>query len=74
MPVGGPVKGSYILKHRNDDTGIGDYISDFGLFVEDPCQAVDNTKHISLNPTHTTMKDIKYHDGTDSQFWLPNIC
>jgi hypothetical protein len=27
-----------------------DYISDFGMNVEDPCQAVDNSKKINLDP------------------------
>ena len=49
-----------------------DFISDFGFYVEDPCQAFDNKLNINLNPTSRTVKDLKYHDGPDSQFWLTN--
>jgi hypothetical protein len=35
MPVGGPIKGFYIVKNREDE--VYDYISDFGVYVEDPC-------------------------------------
>jgi hypothetical protein len=73
MPVGGPIKGSYIVKNGEDS--YYDFISDFGVYVEDPCQAVDNTtQKIGLKPTHTSIKDLKYHAGTDSQFWLPHVC
>jgi len=41
MPVGGPIKGSYIVKNGEDS--YYDFISDFGVYVEDPCQAVDNS-------------------------------
>ena len=72
-PVGGPIKGSYV--NKKDQDSWQDYISDFGLRVEDPCQAVDNTtQNIGLNPTHTSVKDLKYHDGTDSQFWIRTVC
>ena len=40
MPVGGPIKGFYIVKNGEDK--YYDYISDFGVYVEDPCQAVDD--------------------------------
>ena len=33
--VGGPIKGSYAIKNGEDP--INDYISDFGMRVEDPC-------------------------------------
>ena len=73
MPVGGPIKGSYIVKNGADYEY--DYISDFGVYVEDPCQAVnDTTQNIDLDPTHTSVKDLKYHDGTDSPFWLAHVC
>ena len=72
IPVGGPIKGSYAVKNGTDKEY--DYISDFGFYVEDPCQAFDNKLKINLNPTNRTVKDLKYHDGTDSQFWLTNIC
>jgi hypothetical protein len=72
IPVGGPIKGSYAVK--NDQDANYDYISDFGFYVEDPCQAFDNKLNINLNPTKRTVKDLKYYDGTDSQFWLTNIC
>jgi hypothetical protein len=70
--VGGPIKGSYAVKNGTDNRY--DYISDFGFYVEDPCQAFDNNLNINLNPTQRTVKDLKYHDGTDSQLWLTNIC
>jgi hypothetical protein len=73
MPIGGPIKGFYIVKNGEDNRY--DYISDFGVFVEDPCQAVDNTtQKIGLNPTHTSIKDLKHHKGTDSPFWLTKVC
>ena len=72
MPIGGPIKGFYLSKVGYDD--YHDYISDFGVYVEDPCQAVDSTQKISLNPKHTSVKDLKYHAGTDSLFWLNKVC
>ena len=72
LSVGGPIKGSYATKLGEHI--FYDYISDFGLRVGDPCQAVDNKLNIDLNPRHTTVKDMKYHEGTDSQFWLPKVC
>ena len=42
--------------------------------VEDPCQAKDNNFNINLNPRNTTVKDLKYHEGTDSLFWLRKMC
>ena len=73
IPVGGPIKGSYVVKNGTD-INYYDYISDFGFYVEDPCQAFDNNLNINLNPINRTVKDMKYHDGTNSTFWLPNIC
>ena len=73
MHVRGPIKGSYIVKMHEDRTY--DYIGDFGLYLEDPCQAIDNTtQSISLDSTHTSVKDLRYHDGTYSSFWLANVC
>ena len=72
VPVVGPIKGSFIVKNGADAEF--DYISDFGVFVQDPCQAFDNKLNINLNPSNRTVKDLKYHDGTDSQFWLPKVC
>ena len=73
MPVGGPIKGFYVIK--NGESYLEDFISDFGVYVEDPCQAVDNiTQQISLNPKQTSIKDLKYHAGTDSPFWLAKVC
>jgi hypothetical protein len=68
----GPIKGSYAIQNGTDDGY--DYISNFGMRVEDPCQAVDNKKNINLTPSHTTVKDLKYHHGTDSYFWLAKVC
>ena len=73
LPVGGPIKGFYIVKNGEDNSY--DYISDFGVYVEDPCQAVDKTtQKIGLNPTHTSIKDLRYHAGTNSPFWLAKVC
>jgi len=70
--VGGPIKGSYVIKSNEDR--VYDYISHFGMRVGDPCQIIDDTQKINLNPRKTTSKDLRYHDGTDSHFWLPNVC
>ena len=72
MSVVGPFKGAYVVKDGQDDRY--DYISDFGVYVDDPCQAVDNKVNIILEPSKKTVKDLKYHLGTDSHFWLPNLC
>ena len=48
MPIGGSIKGFFIVK--NGQYEAYDYISDFGVFVEDPCQAVDDEKNINSNP------------------------
>ena len=48
MPVGGPIKGFYIVKNGED--AAYDYISDFGVYVEDPCQAVDDQMNIKSDP------------------------
>ena len=40
ISVGGPIKGSYVVK--DGQNSIYDFISDFGFYVEDPCQAFDN--------------------------------
>jgi len=72
IPVSGPIKGSYVLKNGADDRY--DYVSDFGFYVEDPCQVFDNKMNIYSSFYYKTVKDLKYHDGTDSQFWLTNIC
>ena len=72
ISLGGPIKGSYALKNGEDR--YSDYISDFGMRVEDPCQASDDKRNINLRPSHTTVKDLRYHEGTDSQFWLRSVC
>ena len=64
--MGGPIKGFYAIKNGEDARY--DYISDLGVRVSDPCQAIDNELNIILNPTNTVVKDLKYHLGTDSQF------
>jgi hypothetical protein len=66
------MKGSYVVKNGADAKY--DYISDFGFYVEDPCQAFDNKLNINLNPADRTVKDLRYHEGTDSNFWLANVC
>jgi hypothetical protein len=66
--LGGPIKGSYVI--QTDADSYYDYINDFGIRVEDPCQAIDNDKNINLNPRNAMKKDLKYHAGTDSRFWL----
>ena len=72
ISIGGPIKGAYVVKSGSDI--VHDYISDFGVYVDDACQAVDNKANILMSPTHKTVKDFKYHSGTDSQFWLSNLC
>ena len=67
--MGGPIKGSYAINYiplAKDN--LQDYISNFGVYVEDPCQAVDNKRKITLTPGYTTSRDLKYHEGTDSTF------
>jgi hypothetical protein len=73
--MGGPIKGSYAINYipRLKDN-YQDYISNFGVYVEDPCQATDNKRKITLTPGYTTSRDLKYHEGTDSQFWLRTVC
>jgi len=48
MPIYGPIKGSFVVKNGQDAKY--DYISDFGVYVEDPCQVFDNKLNISLDP------------------------
>ena len=73
VSVGGPIKGSYALLYQKNSK-VYDYIQDFGMRVEDPCQAIDNKLSINMTPSYTTVKDLKYHKGTDSQFWLAKVC
>ena len=73
--MGGPIKGSFAIKYTPtfyDNNQ--EYISNFGVYVEDPCQAIDNKRKITLTPGYTTSRDLKYHEGTDSQFWLRSVC
>jgi len=64
ISLGGPIKGAYVVKNHTD--GRYDYISDFGVRVEDPCQAKDNARNMKLTPGYSTVKDLKYQTGTDS--------
>ena len=50
MQIGGPIKGSILLTNENDKDITYDYISDFGMYVEDPCQAKDNLMNINSHP------------------------
>jgi hypothetical protein len=73
--MGGPIKGSYAIKYKPSLTdNAQDYISNFGVYVEDPCQAIDNKRKITLTLGYTTSRDLRYHEGTDSTFWLRKIC
>lgn len=72
ISVEGPIKGSFVVKIGEDY--YNDYLSDFGFKVEDPCQAVDDRNSIHISPARTTVKDLKYQNGTDSYFWLANVC
>ena len=72
ISMGGPIKGSYAIKNGEDR--FNDYISDFGMRVKDPCQATDNKLNINLSPRNTTVKDLRYHEGTNSSFWLRSVC
>ena len=70
--VGGPIKGSYVIKVNKDR--IYDYISHFGMRIEDPCRIIDNNQKIYLNPRKVSTKDLRHHDGYDSTFWLKSVC
>jgi hypothetical protein len=50
MHIGGPIKGSYIEKIPDNKDEVYDYINDFGMYVEDPCQAIDNLLNINSDP------------------------
>ena len=64
ISIGGPVKGSYMVREGKDS------VTDWGLRVDDPCKAVDNLELISMKTGHTAYRDLRYHDGTNSTFWL----
>ena len=64
ISIGGPVKGS--IWASNGSTGF----RTLGLRVDDPCKAVDNLERISMKTSHTAYRDLRYHDGTNSTFWL----
>ena len=69
ISVKGPVKGSYAIIYATD--ALYNYVSDFGMRVEDPCKAQDDDLYINLTPGNTTEKDLKYYQGTNSSFWIP---
>jgi hypothetical protein len=70
--IGGPLKGSYaVISAKND---YNEFVSDFGMRVADPCKAHDDSKNIDLTPESTTIKDLKFHEGTDSKLWLRHEC
>ena len=48
IPFGGPIKGFFLVKNGEDRKH--DYLSEFGAYVEDPCQAVDDKINIYSNP------------------------
>jgi len=64
ISIGGPVKGSYMVREGKD------LVTDWGLRVDDPCKAVDNLERISMKISHTAYRDLRYHDGTNSTYWL----
>ena len=68
VTVGGPIKGSFAITYRSDL--LNNFVSDIGVRVDDPCKAHDDNTHIQLSPAKTAVKDLKFHDGTDSEFWL----
>jgi hypothetical protein len=72
ITLGGPIKGSYAI--QNGECYRYDYITNFGMRVEDPCKVIDNKYNINFSPNYVTVKDLRYHEGTDSHFWLPNTC
>jgi len=75
ISVGGPIKGSFAITYKPVILdAIQDYISNFGVYVEDPCQAIDNNRKITLTPGYLTSRDLKYHEGTNSTFWLRTVC
>ena len=38
--------------------------------MDDPCKAVDNLERISMKTGHTFDRDLRYHEGTNSTYWL----
>ena len=47
ISLGGPVKGSFVVKLNQNV----DLISDFGMYVDDPCQIVNNVSlQINVDP------------------------
>lgn len=72
ISLGGPVKGSYLIVDGKDAGS--EYVSDFGLRVDDPCKAHDDAKNIIFTADKTIAKDLKFHEGTDSDYWLRHEC
>ena len=72
VTVGGPVKGSFAITDSIDYFNY--FVSDIGVRVDDPCKAHDDNIDIQLTPAKTAVKDLKFHDGTDSVFWLRHEC
>ena len=42
--------------------------------MDDPCKAHDDSKNIFFSAEKTTVKDLKFHEGTDSNYWLKHEC
>jgi hypothetical protein len=59
LTIGGPLKGAYAVIDFNHL--FIEFVSDFGIRVDDPCKAHDDTENIYLNPEQTTFKDLKFH-------------
>ena len=59
LTIGGPLKGNYAVINFTDTAT--EYVSDYGMRVDDPCKAHDDTKYIYLTSDQTTVKDLKFH-------------
>ena len=50
ISLGGPIKGSFVAKLLHENLNV-DTISDFGMYVDDPCQIVNNVNsQINVGP------------------------
>ena len=66
ISIGGPVKGSYaVIQYA---THYYEYVREWGFRVEDPCKTPFNGTTFYVTKTHE--RDLQYHTGTDSAYWL----
>ena len=45
-------------------------MSEWGVQVDDPCKAEDTRIAINITRGQQAERDLKYHSGTDSDYWL----